>query len=83
MMTQQQVNPFELVQMIKNGKNPQQLMLSVLDKQAQNNPIYGNLKNLAKEGRTADIERFARNLAASQGMDFDKEFNAFRHKFGL
>lgn len=82
-MTQQQVNPFELVQMIKNGKNPQQLMLSVLDKQAQNNPIYGNLKNLAKEGRTADIERFARNLAASQGMDFDKEFNAFRHKFGL
>ena len=67
MMTQQ-VNPLELVQMIKNGRNPQQLMLSVLDKQAQFNPIYGNLKkNLAKEGRTADIERFARNLAESQG----------------
>ena len=49
MMAQQQVNPLELVQMIKNGKNPQQLMLSVLDKQAQTNPIYGNLKNLAKE----------------------------------
>ena len=45
--------------------------------------IYGNLKNLAKEGRTADIERFARNLAESQGLDFDKEFNAFRRKFGL
>ena len=70
MMTQQ-VNPLELVQMIKNGRNPQQLMLSVLDKQAQSNPIYGNLKNLAKEGRTADIERFARNLAESQGLDFD------------
>ena len=82
MMTQQ-VNPLELVQMIKNGRNPQQLMLSVLDKQAQFNPIYGNLKNLAKEGRTADIERFARNLAESQGLDFDTEFNAFRRKFGL
>lgn len=83
-MMQQQVNPFELVQMIKNGKNPQQLMLSFLDKQAQsNNPIYGNLMTLAKEGRTADIERFARNLVESQGMDFDKEFNAFRRKFGL
>ena len=83
-MMQQQVNPFELVQMNKNGKNPQQLMLSFLDKQAQsNNPIYGNLMTLAKEGRTADIERFARNLVESQGMDFDKEFNAFRRKFGL
>lgn len=82
-MYNSQVNPIELIQMIKNGKNPQQLMLSVLDRQAQGNPIYGNLKTLAKEGRTADIERFARNLAESQGMDFDKEFNAFRRKFGL
>lgn len=80
---QQQVNPMELIQMIRSGSNPQQLMMSVLDKQAQNNPIYGNLKAMAKEGRTKDIERFARNLAESQGMDFDKEFNAFRRKFGL
>ena len=55
-MYNSQVNPIELIQMIKNGKNPQQLMLSVLDRQAQSNPIYGNLKTLAKEGRTADIE---------------------------
>ena len=41
-MMSQQVNPLELVQMIKNGRNPQQLMLSILDKQAQSNPIYGN-----------------------------------------
>ena len=79
----QQVNPAELIQMIRNGKNPQQLMMSVLDKQAQNNPIYNNLKTMAKEGRTKDIERFARNLTESQGLDFDTEFNAFRRKFGL
>lgn len=82
-MMQQQVNPMELIAMIKNGQNPQQLMMSVLDKQAQNNPIYSNLKTMAKEGRTKDIERFARNMAESQGLDFDKEFNAFRRKFGL
>lgn len=82
-MMQQQVNPMELITMIKNGQNPQQLMMSVLDKQAQNNPIYSNLKTMAKEGRTKDIERFARNMAESQGLDFDKEFNAFRRKFGL
>lgn len=82
-MMQQQVNPIELIKMIKNGQNPQQLMMSVLDKQAQDNPIYSNLKTMAKEGRTKDIERFARNMAESQGLDFDKEFNAFRRKFGL
>ena len=82
-MTQQQVNPIELIKMIKNGQNPQQLMMSVLDKQAQGNPIYSNLKQMAKEGRTKDIERFARNMAESQGLDFDTEFNAFRRKFGL
>lgn len=82
-MMQQQVNPIELIKMIKNGQNPQQLMMSVLDKQAQGNPIYSNLKQMAKEGRTKDIERFARNMAESQGLDFDTEFNAFRRKFGL
>ena len=79
----QQVNPIELVQMIKSGKNPQQLMLSILDKQASSNPIYGNLRTLAKENRTQEIEQFARNLVASQGGDFDKEFNAFKQSLGL
>lgn len=78
-----QVDPMQLIQMIKNGKNPQQLILSILDQEAQTNPIYKNLSNMAKEGRAMDIERFARNLAASQGYDFDKEFLAFRQHYGL
>lgn len=79
----QQVNPMELIQMIKNGKNPQQLMLSILGAQAGNNPIYNNLMTLAKQNRTKEIEQFARNLAAAQGIDFDKEFNAFKQQLGL
>jgi hypothetical protein len=82
-MMQTQVNPAQLIQMIKSGKNPQQLMMNVLETQAQNNPIYANLTQMAKQGRTRDIERFARNLAASQGLDFDKEFAAFRQRTGL
>lgn len=82
-MNNQQVNPIELVQMIKSGKNPQQLMLSVLEKRASENPIYNNLMTLAKQNRTAEIEQFARNLAQSQGIDFDKEFNAFKQQLGL
>ena len=82
-MNGQQVNPNELIKMIKSGSNPQQLMLSVLEQQAQGNPIYQNLMKLAKDGKTTEIEQFARNLAQAQGLDFDKEFNAFRQKMGL
>lgn len=77
------VNPIQLIQLIKNGKNPQQLMLGILEQQASSNPIFGNLMTLAKENRTADIEKFARNLAQAQGIDFDKEFAAFRRYYGL
>lgn len=75
------VNPMELIMQIRNGQNPQQLIMGILDQQAQSNPIYANLAQMAKEGRTTEIEAFARNLAKERGLDFDKEFNAFRQMF--
>jgi hypothetical protein len=79
-----EVNPMALIAQIKQGKNPQQLLLGILEGQAAQNPIYANLLNLAKENRTADIEQFARNLAKERGIDFDKEFSQFKKQyFGL
>jgi hypothetical protein len=43
-----QVNPMQLVQMIKGGSNPQQLMISILENQMANNPMGQNLLSLAK-----------------------------------
>lgn len=78
------VDPMQLLAQIRQGKNPQQLMLNILEGEAATNPVMGNLLNLAKENRTADIEQFARNLAKEQGIDFDKEFSQFKKKyFGL
>ena len=77
------VNPMMLIQMIKNGKNPQQLLMSILEGQAGGNPVNNNLINMVKQGRTADIETFARNYFASQGKDFDTEFRAFKETYGL
>jgi hypothetical protein len=34
--------------------------------------------DLAKNNRTAEIERVARNLCAERGIDFDKEFSTFK-----
>ena len=76
-----QVNPLDLIQKIKSGKNPQQLMISILEDGVSTNPIYGNLITLAKNNRTAEIEKFARNVYKERGLDFDKEFSAFKKQF--
>ena len=78
------VNPAKLIELIRNGKNPQQLMMHVLEDRAYaNNPVMMNLLELAKENRTSEIEQVARNLYAERGLDFDSEFNSFKQKFGL
>ena len=79
-----QVNPADLIQMIRRGSNPQQLMMSILEQSASNNnPMMANLMQLAKNNDTAAIEQFARNLAQSSGLDFDREFSNFRKTFGI
>ena len=55
------VDPNRLIQMIKQGQNPQQLMLSILENQA-GTPMGANLLKLAQNGQTAEIEKIARNL---------------------
>ena len=77
------VNPMMLIQMIKQGQNPQQLLTSILEGQAGENPVTKNLLNMIKENRTADVEAFARNYFSSIGLDFDTEFNAFKKTYGL
>lgn len=76
-------NPMQFIQMMKNGQNPQQLMLSFLENQMSNTPIGANLIQLAKNNNTSEIERFARNIVKQSGKDFDTEFNAFKQMFGL
>ena len=76
------VDPNVLLRMIKQGKNPQQLMLSVLQNQA-NTPLGNNLLNLARNGQTREIEQIARNLYQQQGgKNFDQDFLAFKQRLG-
>lgn len=72
----------QIISMIKNGQNPQQVMMNLLQGM-QNTPMGVNLLNLAKNNRSAEIEQIARNLMREQGKDFDTEFQAFRRKYGL
>lgn len=76
-----QVDPMQLILQIKNGQNPQQLMLNILETQMQDTPMGANLLNLARNNKTAEIEQIARNFMQQRGMDYDKEFNAFKRMF--
>lgn len=70
------------IQMARNG-NPQQMVMNMLQQNAQGNPMFANILSLAQNGNTQEIENIVRNMARERGIDFDKEFNSFRQMFGL
>ena len=68
---------------MRQGYNPQQVMMSVLETRMKGTPMGDNLINLARSGNTKGIEQIARNYASQRGVDFDKEFTAFRQKYRI
>ena len=77
------VNPMFLIEAIKKGQNPQQLMLSILENNMSSTPMGANLFELAKSGKTSEIEQIVRNISKQRGVDFDTEFPRFVKMLGL
>jgi len=73
----------QIIAMIKRGYNPEQLLMNILESRMGGTPMGDNLINLARSGNTAEIEKIARNLTSQQGLDYDKEFSAFKQQLGL
>lgn len=78
-----EVNPMAIIQMIRGGYNPEQLMLNILQGPMSQTPLGANLLTLAKNGDKAGIERIARNICAEKGIDFDTEFKNFKNNLGV
>lgn len=72
------INPLQLIQLIKGGQNPQQLLMSIMQQQGGNNPILQNAVGMAKNGNTSGLQMLARNLAAQKGLNFDQAFAEFQ-----
>lgn len=77
-----QVDPMQLIQMIKSGQNPQQLMLNILQSNFSNSPMGANLLALAKQNKTTEIEMIARNICKQRGIDYDTAFDSFKKNLG-
>ena len=72
------MNPMQMLQMLmKKGNNPQQMAEQMMQSMGGNNPMLGNLIQMAKDGNTKNIEQFARNICTSKGIDFDTQFADF------
>lgn len=76
-------NLMQFIQMMRSGGNPQQMIIQMLQQSAGNSPIGQNLITMAKNNDGKGIEQIARNLCAQRGLDFDKEFAAFRQQLGI
>ncbi len=74
------MNLFQIIQMLQKGQNPQQLVMSMLQQKAGNNPMFSNLLNLAQNNKTDEIEQIVRNYAQSNGIDYDTAFNTFKQQ---
>ena len=83
-MGQFPVNPMQLIGQIMQGQNPMQLLMSIIQQNMPNNsPMYSNLTNMVQNQDNKGLELFARNLAASKGLNFDQEFANFKHNLGI
>lgn len=69
--------------MIRQGYNPEQVMMNVLEQRMKGTPMGDNLLSLARQGNSAEIEKIARNITAQRGGNFDEEFSAFKKQLGL
>ena len=70
--------PNNISRMFK-GQNPKQIAMNMVKQNS--NPMLANLMKMANEGKTQNIEEFARNIMQEQGMDFDTEFANFMQNF--
>ena len=77
------MNPMEIIQMIRNGQNPQQITMNILESRLGSTPMGANLLSLAKNNNTSEIEKVARNLMSQRGLDYDKELASFKKMLGL
>ena len=71
------------IQMLMQSQNPQQLVLQLLQQNMGNTPIGKNLLTMAQSNNQQGIEQLARNISASQGRNFDQEFNSFKKTLGI
>lgn len=78
-MNNMQIDPrMEVIMQLKNGANPQQIVMNMLQQSASQNPMAQNFLALANSHKTNDMEQIVRNMYKAKGLDFDKASNELK-----
>ena len=70
------MNPMEMISLLK-GRNPQELVMSMIKNNNINDPQINELISLAEKGDTNSLTKIATDMFAKQGKNFDTEFSNF------
>jgi len=77
------MNPMQMIQMLRNAGNPQQMIMNMLRQNAGSNPVLNNALNMAQKGDTKGIEQLARNVCKERGVNADDMLNQIKSQFGM
>ncbi len=72
------MNPMQMLKMFMGKMSPQEAVGKMVGNQ---NPVFGNLINMANNGKEEEVTNFARNFCKERGINFDKEFSNFMSNF--
>lgn len=74
------MNPMQIIKgFMTKGMTPKGIVKNMIG----NNPILGNLVEMADRGDTQGVEKFARNLLKERGLDFDKEMQNMKKTLNI
>ena len=82
-MMNMQFNPMQLMQMMKNGGNPRQMLINMMKQQAGNNPVMSNALQMMEKGDSKGVEQLCRNLGKEKNVDIDQMMNQIKNQFGM
>ena len=70
------LNPLFLMNLLKNG-NPQEVAMQLIQNKYPNDPTMKNLLEMGQRGDIEGLQRFAQQMFAKEGRDFNQELNNF------
>ena len=74
-------NPLNTIKhFIRQQGSPKELLLNFIQ-QNNKNPMINNLIGMAKQGKTKEVETFARNIYKEQNRNLDSELSQFKNFF--
>lgn len=70
------MNPMEMISLLK-GRNPEELVMSMIKNNNINDPTINELISYAKNGDNENLTKLAESIFQKQGKDFTTEYNNF------